>query len=153
MMSRRERTRILAEGPESVAIELAALIGRGHKVDEVHPPRQGLVMCEVRETARGSRFYLGEALMTECRMRVGDTEGLGAVLGARPELARAMAVLDAALSQPFALPEAEEIERRLRRAAEDLDREAAREQGRVLASRVSFDTMEGQDMSVQAVVK
>ena len=153
MVKRRVWTRVLAESPRSTSEELAALIERGHEVVEVHAPRQGLVMCQVRETARNSRFYLGEALMTECRVRIGDVEGLGAVLGADALRARAMAVVDAALSQPEPLAEAPELERRIAEAGKLLHERQKRADARVLTSRVSFDTMGGQDMSVQAVVK
>ena len=153
MINRRRRTRVLAEGRSQLASELAALIESRVEVIEVTAPHQGLVMCQVRETARNSRFYLGEALMTECRVRIGDTEGLGAVLGMDDERARAMAVVDAALSQPVPLDVAPEIERRLLEAESELDRKQERLNRQVMASKVSFDTMGGQDMSVQAVVK
>ena len=153
MINRRRRTRVLAEGRAQLARELAALVEASVEVVEVAAPHQGLVMCQVRETARNSRFYLGEALMTECRVRIGDTEGLGAVLGMDTERARAMAVVDAALSQPEPLEVAPELERRLLDAEVELDRAEERAAERVLSSKVSFDTMGGQDMSVQAVVK
>lgn len=142
------------ESDPSVARGLAELIERSVEVREVAPPRQGLVMCQVRETARNSRFYLGEALMTECRVRIGDVEGLGVVLGARPELARDLAVIDAALSQGAAAPAvADEVERGVLVAERRLAADRARSAARTCASRVSFDEMGGQDMSVQAVVK
>lgn len=46
-------------------------------------PREELVMVQARETAQGSLFFLGEALTTSCRVRVGDAVGLGLVLGQR----------------------------------------------------------------------
>ena len=110
-----------------LAAKLARMIEEQLRVEVLSAPRQGLVMCEVRDTARCSRFYMGEALMTECRVLVSgpgagqEAEGLGAVLG-----------VDAWHS----LCEA--------RSAQD---------AQTLASRVAFDEMGGQDMSVQAVAK
>lgn len=153
MIRRRRRTRILAKSAPALAAELARLVEQDEAVEVLDPPHQGLVMCQVRETARNSRFYLGEALMSECRVRVAGTEGLGAVLGPDGELARNMAVVDAALSAATPLPVAVELERRLLDAEAALDRAQEREDAHVLSSRVSFDTMGGQDMSVQAVVK
>lgn len=153
LIRRRRRTRILAKSSPALARELAALVERAATVEVLQAPRQGLVMCQVRETARNSRFYLGEALMSECRVRVGETEGLGVVLGPNAELAHDMAVVDAALSAPEPSEVADELERRLLAAERDLERAQAERDARVLASRVSFDTMGGQDMSVQAVVK
>ena len=141
------------EGDPALARDLAALIEREAAVVEVVVPHQGLVMCDVRETARNSRFYLGEALMTECRVRIGEVEGLGVVLGTNGALAHDLAVVDAAyaLEEPLAI--APELDRRLACAQAALAERRAREAARIMASRVSFDTMGGQDMSVQAVVK
>ena len=153
MISRRRRTEVLVESDPSLAADLAALVEREVETVETVAPRQGLVMCDVRETARNSRFYLGEALMTECRVRIGDVEGLGVVLGGDGRLAHALAVVDAALALPQPLAVAGELERRIEAASRELDRSRARAASQVMASRVSFDTMGGQDMSVQAVVK
>ena len=153
MMSRRARTEILVESPAALAHDLARAIEAELPVRVVVPPRQGLVMNQVRETARNSRFYLGEALMSECRVRIGDVEGLGVVLGADDELARSLAVIDAAYAVEPAPAVIDEVERRIEAAGNRLERERAREVGRTMGSRVSFDEMGGQDMSVQAVVK
>lgn len=153
MLTRRRRTQILADSRPAVAEDLAALVERHYPVVEVFPPRQGLVMCQVRETARNSRFYLGEALMTECRVRIGEVEGLGAVLGSNSAQARAMAVVDAALSHTEPLTCTDELERKLLEAESVLLRDTAHDRAQTLVSRVDFDTMGGQDMSVQAVAK
>ena len=153
MIRRRRRTRILATASPELAHELAALVEREREVEVLQPSHQGLVMCQVRETARNSRFYLGEALMSECRVRVAGAEGLGVVLGSNAELAHDMAVVDAVLSTGEPSELADELERRLVVAERELDRAQTADDARVLSSRVSFDTMGGQDMSVQAVVK
>lgn len=153
MMSRRARTEVLVESPAALAHDLARAIEAELPVRVVVPPRQGLVMNQVRETARNSRFYLGEALMSECRVRIGDVEGLGAVLGSDDELARSLAVIDAAYALEPAPTVIDEVERRIEAAGNQLERERAREVGHIMGSRVSFDEMGGQDMSVQVVVK
>jgi alpha-D-ribose 1-methylphosphonate 5-triphosphate synthase subunit PhnG len=153
MISRRRRTEALVESDRSVALDLARIISDEVPVADVALPRQGLVMCEVRETARNSRFNLGEALMTESRVRIGDVEGLGVVLGGDDELAHALAVIDAAFSldpTPTCLPA---VERTILAAEDDLAARREASWRRILTSRVSFDTMGGQDMSVQGVVK
>ena len=103
MVTRRARTEVLVEGGPALAHELAGLIEAACPVRVVVPPRQGLVMNQVRETARMSRFYLGEALMSECRVRIGDAEGIGVVLGADGAFARSLAVIDAAYLNPGGL--------------------------------------------------
>ena len=153
MIARRRRTRILAQSRPSVAAELAELVEHDIEVVMVVPPHQGLVMCQVRETARNSRFYVGEALMSECRVRVDGIEGLGAVLGEDGKLARDMAVIDAILSSPEPPTVVVELERRLLEAESALRQATEQQDEQVLTSRVSFDTMGGQDTSVQAVVR
>jgi alpha-D-ribose 1-methylphosphonate 5-triphosphate synthase subunit PhnG len=153
VISRRRRTEALVESDRSVACGLALLVEDEVRVTELEAPRQGLVMCEVRETARNSRFNLGEALVSESRVRIGETEGLGVVLGSDPELARALAVIDAACEQPVPLACADQLEQAIMRAESDLARRREAEQRRTWTSRVSFDTMGGQDMSVQGVVR
>ena len=153
MLTRRQRTEVLVEAGPSLARELATLIGADEAPVEVVPPRQGLVMCKVRETARNSVFYLGEALMSECRVRIGGVEGLGVVLGSDGAFARDLAVIDAAYALAKAPRSLAEVERRIEGAREALMRERERAATETMASRVSFDTMGGQDMSVRAVVK
>ena len=153
MLSRRTRTEILVESSPSLALELAHELEAELPVRVVVPPRQGLVMNQVRETARNSRFYLGEALMSECRVRIGDVEGLGAVLGSDGELARSLAVIDAAYACAPAPAALVDVDARIEAAGRALELARAREAALIMGSRVSFDEMGGQDMSVQAVVK
>lgn len=153
MMSRRTRTEVLVESAPSLAHELARALEAELPVRVVVPSRQGLVMNQVRETARNSRFYLGEALMSECRVRIGDVEGLGVVLGADGDLARSLAVIDAAYACEPAPAVLADVDARIAAAGRALDAERAREAALIMGSRVSFDEMGGQDMSVQAVVK
>ena len=152
-MKRRRRTQILVDSPHELARSLAQRIEDGVEVIDVTPAHQGLVMCQVRETARNQRFYLGEALMSEARVRIGNVIGLGAALGDDAQLARDLAVIDAALSQTEPLSVAEEIEDELERAGRELERRRAVEVARTMASRVQFNTMRGQDKSVIRDVK
>jgi len=153
MISRRRRTEVLVESDRAVALGLAALVCSEVEATDLARPRQGLVMCEVRETARGSRFYLGEALMSESRVRIGETEGLGVVLGSDAELARALAVVDAACALLVPLACAGAIEEGIASAEHDLAARRVHEAALTGTSRVSFDTMGGQDMSVQVVAR
>lgn len=153
MLSRRRRTEVLVESDPSVALGLERLIADEVAVEDLAAPRQGLVMCEVRETARNSRFNLGEALMTESRVRIRDAEGLGVVLGGDEGLAHALAVIDAAYAQEPPLACIGHVDAAIEGAGRALDRARDEAWRRTMTSRVSFDTMGGQDMSVQGVVK
>ncbi len=153
MLTRRTRTEVLVQSDPRVARELAELVEREVRVEDVVAPRQGLVMCQVRETARNARFYLGEVLVTECRVRIGDGEGLGVLVGSDADHARALAVIDAAYAQRQTLGCLGELERAITGAQELLTLRRRSEDARTYVSRVEFNEMSGQDMSVQAVAK
>lgn len=153
MLTRRERTEVLVEGGPALALELASLVEADTPAEDIVPAHQGLVMCQVRETARNSRFYLSEVLVTESRVRIGEADGLGVLMGADAEHARALAVIDAAYAmdpEPACLTE---LERRVEEARAAMFERVAARDARTYVSRVEFDEMSGQDMSVQAVVK
>ena len=85
-LRRYERTRALVEGDPALARAIVHEVeGRrdegAREVTVVDEPREELVMVQVRETAQGTLFYLGEALMTSCRVRVGGHVGRGMILG------------------------------------------------------------------------
>lgn len=153
MLTRRERTQVLVDAGPGFAHELADLIEAKVPAADVVAPHQGLVMCQVRETARNSRFYLSEVLMTESRVRIGEAEGLGVLVGTDAAHARALAVIDAAYAQEVPLACLEEVERRIAAERMQLAERAVAEDARTYVSRVEFNEMSGQDMSVQAVVK
>ena len=58
--------------------------------------RTGLVMVPYSDTRQGTTFHMGEALVAEGRVRIGESEGYGACLGRDTKLALAIAILDAA---------------------------------------------------------
>ena len=148
MLTRRERTEVLVESGSALALELASLVEADTPARDIVPAHQGLVMCQVRETARNSRFYLSEVLVTESRVRIG-----GVLMGTDAAHARALAVIDAAYAMGQAPACMAELERRIEEARVAVSERMAAQDARTYVSRVEFDEMSGQDMSVQAVVK
>lgn len=66
---------------------------------EVLINRTGLVMLPYTDTSTGTRFHLGEALVSEAHVRVGSgEEGYAVCVGRDMEQALAVALLDAALT-------------------------------------------------------
>jgi alpha-D-ribose 1-methylphosphonate 5-triphosphate synthase subunit PhnG len=104
-MERLRRTRILVDGDPGLSTELCARIRKRYSVAPLVEPRETLVVIRVRESARGSLFYLGEALATECRVLLDDVPGIGLLLGSERKRAFELAVIDAAMSAPMPLPE------------------------------------------------
>lgn len=98
-------------------------------------------MVQVRETAQGGLFYLGEALMTSCRVRVGSSVGLGLVLGGDRCRAYELAVVDAAFAGEAGAPRAERWDGRLRQELAHIEEREAAEARRVATRKVDFSTM------------
>jgi alpha-D-ribose 1-methylphosphonate 5-triphosphate synthase subunit PhnG len=101
-MARSRRTCILVEGDPLLSTLLCEQIAQECRIETITGPREVLVMNKVRENAQASLFYLGEALLTECRVRLASSvTGIGLILGAHRTRAYELAVIDAA----FCLPE------------------------------------------------
>jgi alpha-D-ribose 1-methylphosphonate 5-triphosphate synthase subunit PhnG len=88
---------------------------------EVQRNRTALSMLPMKDTAQGSTFYLGEVLVAEAWVRVGEAQGYAAVTGRDLEQALAAALLDAAgrLPEWWSWVEALVNAERDRQAAED----------------------------------
>jgi alpha-D-ribose 1-methylphosphonate 5-triphosphate synthase subunit PhnG len=104
-------------------------------------PREVLVMNCVRESAGGSLFYLGEALLSECRVAIGSTVGIGMALGATRERAYQLAVIDAAFNLPRPLSGQVRWQQRLLDAERALARVEAQRCRELQATKVEFLSM------------
>ena len=141
-MDRRERTRTLVEaGPQLVGV-LANKVELSFDVHVVKEPVQELVMLKAREGAQRSLFYLGEALMTTCTVRIENAYGHGMLLGEQNGYARALAIVDAAYALDATWCAQRGFDERIEREAERLAQERRREQELLLGTRVDFSTME-----------
>ena len=146
-MKRYERTRVLVEGDPLLASEIVrdveeGLGGSAAAISVLDEPREELVMVQVRETAQGSLFYLGEALMTSCRVRVGDAVGLGLLLGSSRCRAYELAVIDAAFSGPDGARLSARWNERLVQEAQRIREREQAQQRLVQTTKVDFSTMD-----------
>lgn len=82
--------------PDQLKTFVDDLLPQLGKVD-VLQNRTGLVMVPYTDSVQGSVFHLGEVLVAEARVRLGEQEGYGAVMGRDLPQALAVAILDAAL--------------------------------------------------------
>jgi alpha-D-ribose 1-methylphosphonate 5-triphosphate synthase subunit PhnG len=139
-VNRSRRTRILVEGSEELRARLSDDVIEHHEVHEVEGPTETLVMLTVRETARGHLFHPGELLVTEARARIGQTIGLGIAAGSCARKAWQLAVIDAACNAR--LPRTERWDVLLLQEEGRLQRERERNEGRILQTRVAFETMD-----------
>ncbi|WP_299426941.1 phosphonate C-P lyase system protein PhnG [uncultured Meiothermus sp.] len=104
---------------------------------EVLENRTGLVMLPSTDTAKGSRFHLGEVLASESRVRLAGVEGYAVCLGRDLEHSLAVAILDAALQTGL---EIELIQTFVRQQAEKLEAADQALLRRVEQTRVEMET-------------
>lgn len=95
-MKRKRRTEILINGSQDTVESMAKEIEERYQVKVIQEPENGLVMLKARETAQKSLFYLGEVLVTECKVQIQESIGIGILKGHQPQLAYNLAVIDAA---------------------------------------------------------
>ncbi len=141
-MRRRERTRILIEGDRSLARRIASGIEASLPVTVLDDPREGLVMVKVRESAKRQQFFLGEVLMTSCRVKVNGSQGLGMAMGDDRDLAYDLAVIDAACSLDEGQAELARWEEELLAERGRIDAAARQKRAVANKTRVDFSTME-----------
>lgn len=141
-MERKERTRILVEGDRSVLDHIAREIKQTHDVALVKEPTEELVMLRVRESAKRSQFYLGEALMTSCVVRIGATYGYGMVMGEDHNKAFDLAVVDAAYTLDAEQCESKGWNALLAESDEHIKAQKRKRNEALLKTQVDFSTME-----------
>ncbi|NGP45090.1 phosphonate C-P lyase system protein PhnG [Bacillaceae bacterium SIJ1] len=138
-MKRKKRTEILINGSLELSSSMAQEVSDRYSVTTIEEPNQGLIMVKMRESAQNSLFYLGEVLVTECRVQIEDKIGLGIVKGIEPELSYQLAVIDAAYEAN--LPETNEWATKLQAEEEKLVRARKANAAKVLRTKVNFETM------------
>ncbi|WP_459129090.1 phosphonate C-P lyase system protein PhnG [Guggenheimella bovis] len=141
-MTRTERTRILIEGRRELSGEMSRTIRHLYQVREIQPPKGSLVMLKVREHGKGGLFYLGEVFVMECKMLLQEKVGLGIVRGSDEQLARDLAIIDAAYKAGIDLSSFDE---RLEKERQHIEGERERESANILRTEVDFSTMEAMD--------
>ncbi len=139
-MKRKKRTELLIQDGGALAKELAETVMQNYEYREITAPHYGLTMIKMRETAKKSLFYLGEVLVTEAKVEVNQSIGIGIVIGMKEELAKYLAIIDAAYRAE--LPEIATWQKRLETTAERIYQHKLKEQAEILKTKVNFETME-----------
>lgn len=141
-MKRRQRTHVLIEGDRALLARMAQQIQQAYHVDAVKDPVEELVMLKVRETARRSQFYLGEALMTSCMVCINEVYGYGMVMGEDHDKAFELAVVDAAYTMDEAWCADQGFSELLTQEADRLAAEKRQRNKALLRTQVDFSTMD-----------
>ncbi|MDF1509601.1 phosphonate C-P lyase system protein PhnG [Robertmurraya sp. DFI.2.37] len=139
-MKRRRRTEILINGSRTLVEQLAQTITDNYRVKAIQEPEHGLVMMKVRETSKKSLFYLGEALVTECKVQVEEVIGMGIVIGDQKDFAYKLAIIDAAFEAQLA--ETDEWIKLLESEEEKVLQARRLEEQSILKTKVQFETMD-----------
>lgn len=139
-MKRRRRTEILIQGKTNLANQFAEQIINHYTVREISPPEYGLTMLKMRETARNSLYYMGEVFMTEAKVEINQQIGIGMVIGMEDDLAKNLAIIDAAYKGE--LPETKRWEEPLLEEEQKIYEAKVKKQQEILKTKVDFDTME-----------
>ena len=138
-MNRAERTKLLIEVGRKQALEMADQIANTYEIIEVQPPREGLVMVKLRESAQQSLFYIGEVLVTETKVKIQNVFGTGIVREMEPELSRALAIIDAAFKGDF--PETKQWVPVMEQLKMELELEQQNIKRSIERTKVQFNTM------------
>ena len=139
-MNRRRRTEILIKGNKNLAGDIAKSIIEKYEVQDIEVPNNGLAMIKMRETAKRELFYLGEVLITEAKVFVNGTLGMGVVAGDDEELARNLALIDAAFKHN--VKEVTEWSQRLELEEVRIKELENIRENKILATKVDFSTMD-----------
>lgn len=139
-MNRRKRTEILVKASAEVAENFAEEILKKYNVIVVEESNNGVVMVKLREKAKSSLFFLGEVLITECKVMINGSLGIGIIKGNEPERAYHLAVVDAAYNANLA--ETDDWENVLKTTEEIIVQDNKVFSNKVLKTKVNFETME-----------
>ena len=139
-MNRRKRTKILIDGSRNFTRELVNEIERNYDIHVLATPQQALAMVKLRETAQKSLFYLGEVLVTETKVQVNNTLGIGIIVGDEEEFSYQLAVIDAAYEAN--LVETEEWTLLLEDEEKRIHENRLLKEASILKTKVNFEMMD-----------
>jgi alpha-D-ribose 1-methylphosphonate 5-triphosphate synthase subunit PhnG len=131
---------VFAECDLDVLKALVTDLEADHSVTILNPPSVCLTMIPAEDSLDKQKFYLGEALTTECEVLVNEKPGFGLCLGDQPVRAYCMAVLDAILHGGGAIPAT--IDHFLQQQGAILKRKRQDEADLILQTQVDFKLME-----------
>lgn len=138
-MNRKKRTQVMIEYGREDAKMIADRLQQSYAITVDKEPQDALVMVKVRESAQNSLFYIGEVLVTECKVRLDGHAGTGIVQGHEADLAFALAVIDAAYEAD--VPEVEDITRRLQAIEKTGNAQKSLLERRLTETKVQFENM------------
>ena len=147
MMDKLTLSRICACAGTAQLASLAEKAAGGREAALLKGPEKTLVLIQIREPARQSRFYLGELLAAHCVVERGGVRGAAVLIGDDLEKAKSAAMLDAAHSGGF--PDFALVEGELLAVEEARKAALAEEAVEIRKTRVSFQSLEDRTLEVR----
>ncbi len=140
-MERDKRFEIMAGGPAAPLVAMAdRLLEQDNLIEIIREPKPAVMMLRARETAKGTVFNFGEAVVTEAEVRYCGQTGYMLILGDNQLHALAGAVCDAALEANH--PLSPDILETLAVLTHFQQAEARADWARIAPTAVNFDEME-----------
>lgn len=139
-MNRKNRTEILVNSDLDFLQELSNLIRKNHKVKNIENPNKGLVMMKMRESAQKHLFYIGEILVSECKVMIDNSMGLGILQGNNLRKAYHLAVIDAAYNSN--IKELEAINSLISNKEKEIKKKNQMKVNKILKTKVNFETLD-----------
>lgn len=97
-MEKKRFFRILGRASRQQVSALAAPYKEKQRITVIKEPAKSLAMIRMREPVKESLFYLGEVIVCEASVLLGQTKGTAVTMGDDFEKVLDMAVLDAAVN-------------------------------------------------------
>jgi phosphonate C-P lyase system protein PhnG len=132
--------RILCECKVEPLRELVVELEGAYPIAVIRSPSVCLTMIPAEDSLEKQKFFLGEALTTECEVLADQQPGYGLCLGDEPVRSYCMAVIDAFVHGDSPLPG--RIEAFLREQEALLARQQQEESDLILQTQVDFKLME-----------
>jgi alpha-D-ribose 1-methylphosphonate 5-triphosphate synthase subunit PhnG len=120
--------------------QLVSRLEDSHAIEIQKAPSVCLTMIPAEDSLEKQKFFLGEALATECEVLVDGLHGFGLCLGDEPVRAYCIAVIDALLHGGRPAPA--EVSALIREQGEAVARRDKNEYDLVLQTQVDFKLME-----------
>jgi len=139
-MNKKQLFRVLNFADRAEVIALGNRLEEKHEVKTLKKPQKTLVMLKMRESAKNTLFYAGEALASECMVSIEGTRGFAAALGDDLERVYSMAVIDATINSSVSANE--ELSAFFEKWELRLNAETALDSKVAMSTKVDFNVME-----------
>jgi alpha-D-ribose 1-methylphosphonate 5-triphosphate synthase subunit PhnG len=139
-LEKKRLSKILAGCDAGLVARLYSAISEKYGVTVVKGPGKTLAMLKMRETVRGSLYYLGETIVSQAIVEVSGQKGMAVLMGDDLDKALYMAAVDAAFNA--GLPECADYTQLLLSEEKKQQEAVARDNAMYMKTTVNFQSMD-----------